>query len=331
MRKIFSILILLILSFYLSAQDTAVNWMSFEQVAEQFSQKQKPIFIFSYDSDDELSTKMFNETLKNEEVVKYLNVVFYSIKFDIKTKDTVTFFNGVDYLYNYQTGYHSLTHQLLGDSISAPSLVMFNKQAQGRAFYGYKNRDSIFSILIYYNEEIFTSTEYDDWEKIYFQAYPPGQTQIISRLNVKWLTMEEMIEKQKVEPRKVFIDIYNNYNVGQTVMRMKVYNDPLIAKYLNENYYPVSLGYKALDTFDLKGVTYKNNVQTGYHEFAISVLNANMRFPAFIILDEEYNLLDRIQVFTTKDLYDDLIHYYGDNAYKNSDFQTFKANRQNID
>lgn len=327
MKKILLIISVIFTTSYIYAQDSTVNWMNFEQVSVEFAQKQKPIIIYCFDENDSASMNMFQTTFKNEEVTKYINVLFYPIKLNIRDKDTLTFFNGSKYAFNQATGYNSLAYQLLGDSISTPALVMFNKQAQGKAFFGFKNRDSIFPILIYYNEEIFSSTAYDAWEEIYFEAYPPGQSQIISRLNIKWLTMEEMIEKQKIEPRKIFIDIYNNYNIGQTIMRLKVYNDPLVAHYINQNFYPVSLGYKSKEIFDIKGVTYQNEPQTGYHEFAIAVLQAKMRFPAFIILDEEYNLLDRIQVFTNKDIFEKIIHYYGEDAYKTTDFQSFIQNK----
>ncbi|MBN2664217.1 MAG: hypothetical protein JXR68_11255 [Bacteroidales bacterium] len=327
MKKILSITIFIFVTFSLFSQDSIVNWKSFEQVSLEFAQKQKPIIIYCFDQNDSASMNMFQTTFKNQEVTKYINVLFYPIKLNIRDKDTLTFFNGSKYSFNQTTGYNSLAYQLLGDSISSPALVMFNKQAQGKAFFGFKNRDSIFPILIYYNEEVFTSTEFKAWEEIYFEAYPPGQSQIISRLNIKWMTMEEMIEKQKNEPRKIFIDIYNNYNIGQTIMRLKVYNNPLVAHYINQNFYPVSLGYRSDEVFEIKGVTYQNEPQTGYHEFAIAVLQANMRFPAFIVLDQEYNLLDRIQTFTNKDVFENIIHFYGDDAYKTTDFQSFIQNR----
>jgi len=326
MKKFSLITLVTLISVNLFAQDATVNWKSFEQISSEFAQKQQPVLIYCYDENDSISMNMFETTFNNEEITKYINAVIYPIKLNIKTKDTIQFFNGAKFPYNSATGYNSIVNQLLGDSISTPSIVMFNKRGQGRTFYGYKNRNSLFPILIYYYENIYLSTEYNDWEELYFQAYPPGQAQIMTRLNIKWMTMEEMLEKQKTAPKKIFIDIYNNYNVAQTIMRLKVYNEPIVAHYINQNFYPVSINYKATDTFDLKGVTYQNNAQTGYHDFAIAVLNANMQFPAFIILDEEYNLLDRIQYFTTKDVFDDIIHYFGDNIYQSQDFETFIQN-----
>ncbi len=328
MKKLYFFIIFIILINIGFSQDSTVNWLTFDQVKDEFTKKQKPILIFAYQQNDSLSEKMFNTTFSNTEVAKYINLLFYPVKFDIHSKDTMTFFNGDKFPYNPITKYNSLTHMLIGDSIVTPTLIMFDEQAKGRVFYGYKNRDSIFPILINYHEKIYVSTSYEDWEKLYFEAYPPGHKQIITHLNIKWMTMEEMLEKQKTAPRKVFIDIYNNYNIAQTVMRLQVYNYAKIANYINSHYYPVTLGYTSDETFEIKGQTYKNSNDTyKFHEFAIAVLNAKMQFPAFVILDEDFNLLDRIQVFTTRESYNKIIHYYGDNAYKEIDFKNYKLNK----
>ncbi len=314
----------LFFNFAYSQDDTAVNWIDFKNVAEDFQQKQKPVFVFCYQKNDTLSEKMFNEVLKNPEVARYINALFYPVKFNIKTTDTLTFFNGSKFIFDPKKAYHSLTYQLLGDSISTPAIVLFNKQAQGRTFYGYKNRDTLFSMLIYYAEDVYMSTKFEHWKKLYFSAYPPGKKQIVSILNIKWMSMQEMLDAQKTEKRKVFIDIYNNFNVSQTVMRLKVYNEPDIAKYLNKNFYSVSLNFKSDEVFTFNDVRYKNSGKAHkYHEFAIAALQGNMHFPAFVVLDENLKLLERVQVFLKNDVFENIIKYYGDDIYKKMDFKAY--------
>lgn len=313
-----------IMPVYIFAQDTIVNWQTFENVRTDFETKQKPIMVFLYEENDEVSGKMFDETFSNEEVINYINILFYNIKFDVKTNDTIEFFNGTKFSNNKGEKYHSLAKELSGDSISTPSLIMFNKYGQGRVFYGFKNRDTIFSILIYYAEEVFRSTEFEDWEEIYFKAYPPGQKQIMTRLIINWQQMSDVLELMKEKPKPIIIDLYDNYNVSATVMRLQTYNLEHIANYLNSKYYRVTVGLRSQEEFEIKGVTYKNGGEPyNYHQFPYAVLQGNLQFPAFVILDEEYNLIERIQYFMTPENFEPLIHFYGDGAYKNQDYKTF--------
>ena len=330
MRRIITIIFMIFFAANIYAQDSTIHWESFKEATAKFKQKQKPILLFAYDRDNTLCKKMLDSTLQKNEVANYINVLFYPVKFDIETFDTITFFNGQKFVHPKSEKYNSLTKTLIGDSIATPVLVMFDKKAQGTVFYGYKNRDSIFPILIYYSEGVYNWVTYEQWEKIYYKTYPPGEKQIITHLNIHWMTMKEMLEKQKTQPRKVFIDIYNNYSIAQTIMRLKVYNNPQIARYLNRNFYNVTVPLTSKKEITIKGVTYKNTgAPLNYNEFAVAVLNGKMKFPAFIILDEKLNLLERIQAFVTKNNFSDIVHFYGDNDYKKENYKNYLLKKKN--
>ncbi len=313
-------MIFLTLNIY--AQDSTVHWDSFKQATKAFKIKQKPILLFVYSKKDPVSEKMIDSTFEQNEVANYINVLFYPVKFDVETYDSITFFNGQKFGHSKTSKYNSLATTLLGDSIVTPALIMFDKKAQGTIFYGYKNRDSIFPILIYYSEDVYNSATYKEWKEIYYKTYPPGRKQIITHLNIHWITMNEMLEKQKIQPRKVFIDIYNNYNIAQTIMRLKIYNDRQIANYMNRNFYNVTVPLTSKEEFTIKGVKYKNSgAPLNYNQFAVAVLNGKMKFPAFVILDKKFNLLNRTQAFVLKKNFFDIIRFYGDDDFKT---QTYK-------
>lgn len=325
MKKIFTISYILLLSFKIFSQDTIVNWLSFEETLTKFTEFQKPVLVYLYAKDDNKSKKLIETTFKNSEVSNYINILFYPIKFDVTTTDSIKFFDGQVYRKQKESKYHSLAKFLTGDSVLFPTIIMFNKKGEGAIFSEKFSRDSIFPLLIYYSEEIFKSTLYDEWEKNYFLAYPPGQSQIITRMKIKWLTIEEAKELHKNTPKKFLIEIYDNYNNASTVMRLQTYNNQIIASYLNSTYYRVSINLRSQEEFEFKGYIYKNlGVQyKNYHEFAVATLEGKMVFPAFLILDEELNLLDRVQVFLTPQTMEPIIKYYGDNHYKTIDYNAF--------
>ncbi len=308
------------------AQDSVVNWLSFDEAKTLFEKTQKPVFVFGYSENMPASKKMLETTLKNPEVVGYVNALFYPVKFDLSTDEEITFFDGKKYTKKAGSKFHSLAGTLLGDSIALPAMIMFDKFAQGQVFMGYKNRDSIFSVLVYYGEEI-RRTAYEDWEKIYFATYRPGQKQVISRLLIRWQKMSEVLLEFEKNPKPIFIDLYNNYSIASTIMRIKVYNNPEISKYMNSHFYNVTVDLKSTEEFELKGVKYKNmGAPYNYHSFVYAVLQGKLRFPSFVILNENLELIERVQFFMTPEDFTPLIHFYGDKEYKNKDLKKYLEN-----
>ena len=60
-----------------------------------------------------------------------------------------------------------------------------------------------------------------------------------TQTTVKWMSLEEAVEKSKTEKRKIFIDIYTDWCGWCKVMDRETFQNPCIANYLNRNYYPV--------------------------------------------------------------------------------------------
>jgi len=221
---------------------------------------------------------------------------------------------------------HDLVNMIAGTD-TLPTLVLFSKRAAGRAFKGFKNRDEIFRILIYYAEDIDISTPFEDWYKYHLKGYPPGQSQIITRLKIKWTPLKEAQELNKTEPKKMLLNLYNYNKISCTLMRTQTYNNPKIASYLNEKFYSVNIDVFTQDTLKIKGIKYINeNKSHKYHQLPIAALEGKMNFPAFIIIDEEGNVLAKFQEYMTPEKFEKVINYYGENKYKTEKFDTFMKN-----
>ncbi len=308
---------------YPQTDSSKVHWLTFEQVKAKFFQKKKPILVFIYSDDCDSCQMMLNTTFGNAEVAKYIDYYFYPIRFDARSYDSVTFFNGSKFIHQPGQEYHSLVYTFLHDSIRFPALVMFNKYGQGEVFYGFRNRDHIFPLLIYYSEEVYTTTKYPDFEKVYFKAYPPGAKQVITRLFIHWKKPEEADKLMKQHPRKIFIDVYDRYRVTQTIMRLQVYNNPVIAAYLNSHFYPVSVEARWEDTVYFHDTPFPPSTKYPYHTLAIDLLAGKMKFPAFVFLDSTYKLIDREHVFLMPEDFYRLAVYIGDDYYKTMTFKEF--------
>ncbi len=326
MKKFSFLLLIIVLFNTIYGQQTSIKWLSFDTVKNIFPKKPKPVLIFIECDTSKISKKFIDSTFSNPEVANYINVLFYPIKLKATDTESITFFNGNTFKKEPNKPFHSLVYFLLGNKIQFPAIIVYDRQARGRVFYGYRDRDHIFPILVYYAESAYLSTDYPTYEKYFLKAYPPGKKQIITRLNVRWLTMSEAIEKMKEKPKKLFIDLYDNYNTSQTIMRTQTYNNPIIARYLNSHFYPVTIYVRNDEHFTINGVEYKKSDKYPFNTFAIAVLNGKMRFPAFVIMDENFKLLDKEQVFMTPETIEPILHYFGDNAYKEMSFKEFLKN-----
>ena len=321
-------LILTSTSVYSQPDSGKVNWLNFNVVKSLFEKTQKPVLIYFFDNKNDSSLMMLNETFGLDEVSKYINILFYPIKIDIYSKEEITFFDGTKYANTgTNNSVHSFVEKMLGKDAALPAMIIFSKKAEGGVFQGYKDRDRIFPLLIYYAESVNETTPYDKFEKEYFKAYPIGQKQIITRLNLKWKTLPEALELEKQSPKKLFINLYDNYSISATMMRLQTYNNPLNADYLNQHFYCVNLDLKTQDTLDFLGQKFINEQALhGYHQLPIALLNGKMTLPAFVIFDEALKFIGREQRYFTPEEFEVLINFVGEDAYKTLKIEDFKKN-----
>ncbi len=322
-----SILICFTNVFILAQKDTSkVKWQSFEETKSLFEKNQKPVLIFFHDEKNDSSNLMLNQTFGLQEVASYINILFYPIKMDIYSKDSITFFDGKTYSNPGKKGsIHEMVTSMLGKDTEMPAMILFTKNAIGTVYQGFKDRNRIFPILIYYAESVYNSTPYDKFEKYYFKTYPPGQSQIMTRVLLKWKTLDEVSELTKNAPRKIIINLYDNYNISSTMLNLKTFNNPVISDYLNKNYYCVNIDARTKDTLNFLSQKYINEgASHGFHQLPIAMLNGKMQFPAFLILDENLKLIDRFQTYMIPEDFEVLVNFIGENAYKNQNWEEYK-------
>jgi thioredoxin-related protein len=321
------IIFLILFSIPLHSQNNAdsVRWMPIEEAGAQFLEQQKPVLFFIFKDDCDSCDYFRETTFSNTEVSNYINILFYPVQINAETTDSLKFFDGKYYHNTGQYGtVHDLVFQLTADTDTFPTLVVFSRRAAGRVFKGYKDRDEIFRTLIYYAEDIDLHTTYEDWYRYHVKGYPAGQSQIVTRLNVDWRPIDEVQELMKTEPKKVILNFYNYNRIACTLMRTQTFNQKDIADYLNEHYYLVNVDVFTQEKINIKGVTYINeNKDYKYHQLPIAALGGQMIFPAFLILDEEWNVLQKYQQYMIPEEFEKVIRYYGDNIFKSQKYNSY--------
>ncbi|MEM1325357.1 MAG: DUF255 domain-containing protein [Bacteroidota bacterium] len=104
---------------------------------------------------------------------------------------------------------------------------------------------------------------------------------------IKWYTWEEAIELNKESPRKIVVDMYTDWCGWCKVMDKKTFSNDEVAKYINENFYPVKFNAEQKEEIEFNGHTFKFIAQgrRGVHELAYSLLEGRLGYPSLVYLN----------------------------------------------
>ena len=144
---------------------------------------------------------------------------------------------------------------------------------------------------------------------------------------VNWLSFEEAVEKSKTEKRKVFIDVYTDWCGWCKVMDKNTFSQPVIAEYLNENFYAVKLNAEQRENIIFRDHTFKfvESGRRGYHELAASLLNNKLSYPTVVFLDEEFNIIQPLPGYQKADRFEMIVKFIGGDNFKSTDWQTWES------
>ena len=150
-------------------------------------------------------------------------------------------------------------------------------------------------------------------------------------VKVQWMTLEEAQEKSKTEKRKIFIDVFTDWCGWCKRMDESTFVDPEVAKYLNENYYPVKLNAEQQDDilFNNKTYHFRKNGARGYHELAAELLNNRLSFPTVVFLDESLNLIQSIPSYLEAPKMETILNYFGTDSHKTTPWETYEKRFNN--
>ena len=144
---------------------------------------------------------------------------------------------------------------------------------------------------------------------------------LLTEGSVNWMTFEQAVEKNKTEKRKIFVDVYTDWCGWCKVMDKNTFNEPTVAKVLNEKFYPVKFDAEQTADVVFNGTTYKfvPYGNKGSHQLAMALLNNQMSFPTVVFLDEDYKAAYPIAGYRKPEEFHKFLLFFGENHFKNGE------------
>lgn len=147
-----------------------------------------------------------------------------------------------------------------------------------------------------------------------------------SQTTVKWMSIEDAMEKSKTEKRKIFIDIYTDWCGWCKVMDRETFKNPCIANYLNRNFYPVRFNAEQKKDVIFKGTVYSyiKSGNSGYHSFAAAIMRGKLSYPTSVFLDENLNLIQPLPGYLTINEFEKIMVYFAQDRYRDTPWPTYE-------
>ncbi len=167
-------------------------------------------------------------------------------------------------------------------------------------------------------------------------------TGTVSAQKINWVSLEEAVELQKTNPKKILIDMYTNWCGPCKVLDKRTFQNADVASYVNENYYAVKFNAEGNDKVSFRGKIFSNPNYDPAREFKrnspheLSLYFRVQAYPTMVFLDENLDVLVPLRGFKTpqelelylkmfkKDEHKDIKSQQQFNAY----YKAFKAEFQ---
>lgn len=145
--------------------------------------------------------------------------------------------------------------------------------------------------------------------------------------DIEWLTWSEAIEKVNTDknPKKLFVDVYTDWCGWCKKMDKDTFNNPKVAKYMQENFYMIKMDAEGKEDIVYKNKTFKYIPQgnRGYHELAAALLQGKLSFPTVIFLNENEEILSPVPGYQKPDEFLMIAKYFGDDIYKDKSWKEY--------
>jgi thioredoxin-related protein len=150
---------------------------------------------------------------------------------------------------------------------------------------------------------------------------------------INWMTLDEAIEAQQKEPRKIFMDVYTDWCGPCKLLDKQTFQNKDVAAYVNTHYYAVKFNAEGNSTVNYKGKRFDNP----RYDAARKGRNANHQFttymgitgyPSLVFFDEKANFITPIVGYMSPQQLELYLKLFAEDAHKKittqEDFEVYQ-------
>ncbi|KRO67465.1 MAG: thioredoxin [Cryomorphaceae bacterium BACL21 MAG-121220-bin10] len=80
----------------------------------------------------------------------------------------------------------------------------------------------------------------------------------MSHAQIDWMTMDQALAAQKLEPKKIFMDVYTDWCGPCKLLDKKTFSNKKVIRYINQHYYAVKFNGEGTESVTYNNFTYTN-------------------------------------------------------------------------
>ena len=144
---------------------------------------------------------------------------------------------------------------------------------------------------------------------------------------INWVSWEQAQDQMKTQTRKIIVDIITDRCMWCKQMDNTTFQDAKLVKYINTNYYAIKFNAEQATVINFKGKSYDfiPKGRSGIHELAIEITNGKLNsFPTLVVMDEDFNTIQPLSGFKSKEELDIILNYFGGNHHKSTPWSIYK-------
>ncbi|HRP90651.1 MAG TPA: DUF255 domain-containing protein [Edaphocola sp.] len=153
------------------------------------------------------------------------------------------------------------------------------------------------------------------------------QTKVLSVSDeIQWISLSELEQKLKKEPRMILFDFYTTWCGWCKVMDKKTYSNKQLAKYINKNYYAVKFNAESKEALEFRGKQFEFKPEYKAHTFAVELMNGQMSYPSTVFVAPDFKMINPVAGYLRIDQMEGIVKYFIEAYPKNTDWNDFQKN-----